>query len=171
MKQLEGVESVSGINHLPLAGDVWGLPFQIEGRPAPAPGETPNAAPRNVYDQDMTTAWRCDGDGSGQKLTIDLAGSTKIGEVGLIPGYAKTDARSGVDRYAENDRLTRVRWVFDDGTTVEQTLDPSPQNRAMQSIRIPVTKAARVVVEIVDVKRGPRDTIAVSELRIGQTAS
>jgi hypothetical protein len=127
-------------------------------------------APSNVYDQDMTTAWRCDGDGAGQKLTIDLADSTKIGEVGLVPGYAKTDARSGVDRYAENDRLTRVRWVFDDGTSVEQALDPSPSNRALQSIRIPPTKATRVVVELLDVVRGPRNTIAVSELRIGETA-
>ena len=61
--------------------------------------------------------------------------------------------------------------MFDDGRTVEQTLDPSPQNRAMQSIRIPATKSAQVVVEILDAKRGPRNTIAVSELRIGQTAS
>ncbi|CAN5416053.1 hypothetical protein BH10ACT10_BH10ACT10_01570 [soil metagenome] len=127
-------------------------------------------APSNVYDQDMTTAWRCDGDGSGQKLTIDLAGATKIGEVGLIPGYAKTDARSGVDRYAENNRLTRVRWVFDDGTSVEQNLDPASSNRELQSIRIPATKSTRVAVQILSAQRGSRNTIAVSELRIGQTA-
>lgn len=128
-------------------------------------------APSNVYDQDMTTAWRCAGDGSGQRLTIDLAGTTKIGEVGLIPGYAKTDARSGVDRYAENNRLTRVRWVFDDGTSVDQTLDPSSSNRAVQSIRIPATKSTRVVLETLSAQRGSRNTIAVSELRIGETAS
>ena len=127
-------------------------------------------APSNVYDQDLTTAWRCDGDGAGQKLTVDLADATKIGEVGLIPGYAKTDARSGVDRYAENNRITKVRWVFDDGTSVEQSFDASPTNRAMQSMRIPVTKSSRVVVEILDVQSGPRNTIAVSELRIGQAA-
>jgi hypothetical protein len=127
--------------------------------------------PGNVYDQDLTTAWRCDGDGTGQKLTIDLADTTRIGEVGLTPGYAKTDAHSGVDRYAENNRITKVRWTFDDGTSVEQDFDPSPTNRSMQSIRIPVTKASRVVVEIVDAKRGARNTVAVSELRIGQTAN
>jgi len=28
-----GVESVSGINHLPLAGDLWTFSFLVEGRP------------------------------------------------------------------------------------------------------------------------------------------
>lgn len=126
--------------------------------------------PGNVYDEDMTTAWRCDGDGTGEKLTINLADPTRIGEVGLIPGYAKTDPRSGEDRYAENNRISKVRWVFDDGTTVEQTFDTSAKHRSMQTMRIPVTKADRVVVEILGAERGPRNTVAVSEVRIGQVA-
>ena len=133
-------------------------------------GNLVSYSPGNVYDEDMTTAWRCDGDGSGQKLTVDLAGKTKIGEVGLVPGYAKTDVRSGIDRYAENDRITRVRWVFDDGTTVEQSFDPAVKNRSMQSMRIPVTTARAVVVEVLDSQRGTRNTIAVSELRLGAVA-
>jgi putative ABC transport system permease protein len=36
-----GVESASAINHLPLAGDVWGNSFIIEGRPLPLPGHEP----------------------------------------------------------------------------------------------------------------------------------
>ena len=123
--------------------------------------------PSNVFDEDMTTAWRCDGDGSGQKLTVDLAETTKIGQLGLIPGYAKTDPRSGVDRYAENNRITKVRWQFDDGTSIEQTFDPSAKDRSMQSMRIPVVKTSQVIVEILDSKRGPRNTVAVSELRLG----
>lgn len=35
---LPGVESVSAINHLPLAGDTWGTGLTIEGRPLPSPG-------------------------------------------------------------------------------------------------------------------------------------
>ena len=32
-----------GINHLPLAGDLWGWDFEIEGRPKPRPGDAPHA--------------------------------------------------------------------------------------------------------------------------------
>ena len=45
---LPGVKSVSAINHLPLAGDVWTVPFMIEGRPAPAPGEKQGAVYRII---------------------------------------------------------------------------------------------------------------------------
>jgi predicted permease len=48
VRALPGVASASAINHLPLAGDVWGFPFHIEGRPADAPGESPSAAFRVV---------------------------------------------------------------------------------------------------------------------------
>jgi putative ABC transport system permease protein len=44
-----GVVSASAINHLPLAGDIWGFPFHVEGRPRPAPGEAPSAAYRVVF--------------------------------------------------------------------------------------------------------------------------
>ena len=46
VRTLRGVESVGGINHLPLAGDIWGWSFTIEGRPKPRPGEFPLAVYR-----------------------------------------------------------------------------------------------------------------------------
>jgi len=42
------VASASLVNHLPLAGDVWGREFRIEGRPTPAEGESPRATYRVV---------------------------------------------------------------------------------------------------------------------------
>jgi predicted permease len=48
VRALPGVRSAGAINHLPLAGDLWTLPFQIEGRPAPPPGDEPGAAYRVV---------------------------------------------------------------------------------------------------------------------------
>ncbi len=48
VRALPGVESAGGINHLPLAGDTWGLAFAIEGRPKPRPGDEPEAVYRVV---------------------------------------------------------------------------------------------------------------------------
>jgi putative ABC transport system permease protein len=39
MQAIPGVQSVSAINHLPIAGDMWGMPYRPEGRPIPKPGE------------------------------------------------------------------------------------------------------------------------------------
>ena len=39
LSALPGVESASAINHLPLAGDLWGRGLVIEGRPLPPPGQ------------------------------------------------------------------------------------------------------------------------------------
>jgi predicted permease len=44
-----GVQSASGINHLPLAGDEWGFRFHIEGRPPERPGEESVATYRAVF--------------------------------------------------------------------------------------------------------------------------
>jgi putative ABC transport system permease protein len=48
VRGLPGVVSAGAINHLPLAGDIWGWPFEVEGAPPPGPGESPSAAYRVV---------------------------------------------------------------------------------------------------------------------------
>jgi putative ABC transport system permease protein len=48
VRAIPGVVAAGGINHLPLAGDLWGWPFLIEGRPRPRPGELPGAVYRLV---------------------------------------------------------------------------------------------------------------------------
>src|SRR5262249_12327892 len=48
VRALPGVAAASAINHLPLAGDIWGFPFHVEGQPRPAPGEARTAAYRVV---------------------------------------------------------------------------------------------------------------------------
>ncbi len=45
---MPGVRSVSAINHLPIAGDMWGLPYRAEGKPIPKPGEYLHATYRVV---------------------------------------------------------------------------------------------------------------------------
>lgn len=48
VRALPGLESAGFINHLPIAGDQWGFPFNVEGRPKPKRGESPTAAYRVV---------------------------------------------------------------------------------------------------------------------------
>lgn len=49
VKAMPGIVSASYINHLPIGGDIWGLSFRVEGRPAPKPGESPTATYRVVF--------------------------------------------------------------------------------------------------------------------------
>ncbi|RNL66086.1 hypothetical protein EFK50_00165 [Nocardioides marmoriginsengisoli] len=122
----------------------------------------------NAVDGDPATAWRCDGRAIGETLTFTLPPDTEVAEVGLIPGYAKTDASSGADRYAENNRITRVRWTLADGVVVEQKLDPSPDDRSVQRIRVPRTETGEITVEVLGAKRGPRNTTAISEVEVSE---
>jgi putative ABC transport system permease protein len=46
LRALPGVQSASAINHVPIAGDLFRLGVEIEGRPAPRPGEEVGAAYR-----------------------------------------------------------------------------------------------------------------------------
>lgn len=124
----------------------------------------------NATDDDVATAWRCDGTAVGETLTIALPEGTEVAEVGLVPGYAKTDATSGVDRYAENNRITRVRWTLDGGTSVEQTLDPDPTNRAVQLLRVPETATGSISLEILAVEKGKRDTTAISQIAVASAS-
>lgn len=121
--------------------------------------------PRNTLDGDGSTAWRCDGRGVGERLTFALPAGTQVAEVGLVPGYAKTDPVNGVDRYAQNDRITAVRWTIGDRTVV-QRLSPDGHDRSLRTVRIPVTQASRVRLQILATARGPRNTVAISTVRI-----
>lgn len=44
VRAVPGVLSAGMTNHLPVAGDLWGLPFWVDGRPLPHPGEEPDGA-------------------------------------------------------------------------------------------------------------------------------
>jgi putative ABC transport system permease protein len=43
VRTLPGVERAGAINHVPLVGDIWGLPYAVDGRPPATPGDEPVA--------------------------------------------------------------------------------------------------------------------------------
>src|SRR5215472_2656552 len=49
VRAVPSVVSAGLTNHLPIAGDIWGYPFWIEGQSIPAPGDEPDAAYRLVF--------------------------------------------------------------------------------------------------------------------------
>jgi hypothetical protein len=63
-----------------------------------------------LLDGRRDTAWRCDGDATGQTVRLTLSAPTDITEVGMIPGYDKIDATTGVDRWSQNRRVTAAGW-------------------------------------------------------------
>ena len=46
IRGLPGVSSVAMVNHIPLAGDIWGTNMAVEGRPIPGPGHEVNTTYR-----------------------------------------------------------------------------------------------------------------------------
>ncbi|MGH3724892.1 MAG: NADase-type glycan-binding domain-containing protein [Mycobacterium sp.] len=98
-----------------------------------------------AFDADPLTAWRCQWkEQDGQSITAKFDHPMLVTSVGLIPGYAKTDI-DGSDRFAQNRKITRVRWEFSDGSSVKQQV---PVSRALASIKVNVvTDSVTMVIE------------------------
>jgi hypothetical protein len=122
-------------------------------------------APRAADDQ-AETAWRMDGDGTGQSLTLSLGGSHHIVSVGMIPGYALVDPCDGTNRFTQNRRITKATWQFDDGTVVTQELRDAAE---MQQVAVSA-QATTVTLHLDGVTADPeRDFTAISELDVRGT--
>ncbi|WP_203338152.1 NADase-type glycan-binding domain-containing protein [Nocardioides limicola] len=154
------------------SGDVLeGVTIEV---PATAPpgtsltGERVDFEAANMVDGDPETTWRMPGDGTGEELLLTLTSQTRLVEVGLINGYAKTDkvGPDEVNWYRQNRRITEVTWIFDDGTEVIQSLE---EHRRPQTMRIDpvITTSVRVRIdEVTAPGQGPRgrNFTAVSEI-------
>jgi hypothetical protein len=129
--------------------------------------------PPNMVDGNPNTAWRCDGDGIGHTITINLGAETPIAELGLINGYAKLDPKSNAHRYPEYRRITAVTWSFPDGTTVQQTFADNAETS--QTVRIPVHTAS-VLTLTIEGSTAPgltaktRDAVLISEISVARPA-
>ena len=104
---LPGVESVSAINHLPLAGDWWGTSLAIEGRPLPPPG------------QEVIGIFRVSRPGYFQTMGIPLRAGRDFTERDTpdAPGVAII-----------NETLARRHWPSEDPIGKRVTLDDPRDN-------------------------------------------
>lgn len=143
------------------------LPFASASAPTTAADgvdacqATTSYSASRLIDGAPDTAWRMDGDGSGQTLTLTLSGEHRVREVGLVPGYNKVDPCDGADRFVQNRRPTSVTWLFDDGTQATQTLSDV---RQLQTVSVDATTTT-VRLRLDGVTGSPeRDFTAISEV-------
>lgn len=129
----------------------------------------------NAVDRRPETAWRCDHDGVGARLSVTFAQPAVIGWIGVVPGFAKTDPYDGTDRYLQGRKVSSARFVFDGGYYVECAFDTSSTSRAMQMVRFPPTTTGHVDMIVLGSVPGTptngftaTDKIAVSELAVGR---
>ena len=116
-----------------------------------------------IVDGTPDTAWRVAGDGRGVKVTISLPQASKLSAVGIVPGYDKIDSCTNADRFVQMRRITRARWTFADGSTIEQTFQDA---RSMQVAPVD-TITTVVTLEILATSGAPElDFTAISELKV-----
>lgn len=125
----------------------------------------------NMLDGVAETCWRMPGSGADREITFSFPEPATLTEVGLINGYAK---RSGdLDWYRGNRKLLQVTWVFDDDTTVEQSLD---QTRRLQLLEIDPVTTTTVTLRLDEVSepgpgRSARDNTAISDVSLVGSAA
>jgi hypothetical protein len=131
---------------------------------------------RNMLDGVAQTCWRMPGDGTGEEIVLHLPGRSELTSVGLVNGYAKVahDASGRtLDWYHGNRRITRVEWVFDDGSTVRQSFGDS---RRLQTMSVDHVSTRTVRLRLLSVSdpgtgRAARDYTAISDVSlVGSTA-
>jgi putative ABC transport system permease protein len=107
VERLPGVTSSSAINHLPLAGDIWGWPFWVEGRPIPRPGE-----------------------GQGATYRVALPGYFRTMGIELLRGrdLSSADTLDAPGVVVVNQRLAERFWPGEDVLGKRLTLD-NPERR------------------------------------------
>lgn len=125
-------------------------------------GNVVTYAVTNAVDGVNSTAWRVEGDGVGQTISVQFDRPTYVTEVGLIPGYDKVDPVDGTDRFYENRRVRSVRWEFDGGVTQGQAFSDDRRIQVTQVAAVLTTRVRLVIQETT--APGGRDFTAISEI-------
>jgi len=128
-----------------------------------AAGNVVTYVPGNVIDGDVETAWRTPGDGRGASVTLIFDNPINLVRIGLIPGYAKTDPQTGVDRFRQNRIIQSVEYRVPGLPHVPATFRPLP---VPQFVRLRVT-TSRITVRILTTSgSGGLDYTAISEIYV-----
>jgi hypothetical protein len=125
-------------------------------------GSTVTFEAGNVVDGLADTAWRVEGDGVGHTLTVRFDRPVHLTAIGLLPGYAKVDQVSGVNRFRQNRRVTAATYNFDGGAQVAVTFSDTAE---LQLVEVDADTTT-VVIEITGSTRATeRPYTAISEVQ------
>ena len=109
LSALPGVESASAINHLPLAGDLWGRGLVVEGRPLPPPG------------QEIPVAYRVSRPGYLHTMGIPLRAGRD---------FTERDAADAPGTIIINETLAKKQWPSEDPIGKRVTMDDQRSSSA-----------------------------------------
>jgi serine/threonine protein kinase len=128
-----------------------------------AAGNVVTYVPANVIDGDVETAWRTPGDGRGASVTLIFDNPVSVVRIGLIPGYAKTDPQTGVDRFRQNRIIESVEYRVPGLPSTIKAFRPVP---VPQFVHMRVT-TSRITVRILTTSgSGGLDYTAISEIYV-----
>jgi hypothetical protein len=136
-----------------------------------ASGRAATYPPEAMVDTDPSTAWRMDGDGTGQKIIVSFPRVVTVTGLALDPGFDKVGKHQ--DRWPENRRISSATFTADDGSafTIGFDTDPKlPASQRLQTFLLPkplTTRTISVQIEATDpAARGIFDTTAISRLAV-----
>jgi hypothetical protein len=115
----------------------------------------------NTIDGNPATAWRVKGRGVGETLAVAFDRPVHLTSIGMVPGWAAIDDVSRANRFVENKRVTRARFVFTDGSAVDFTYSDAP---VMQHAVVDVDTTGVVMQILASGPRTKRNYTAISDL-------
>jgi hypothetical protein len=155
--------SPSGPSPQLIRGGVQVIATDTAASSTDAAGNVVTYVPANVIDGDVETAWRTPGDGHGVSVTLIFDNPINIVRIGLIPGYAKTDPQTGVDRFRQNRIIESVAYQVPGLPSTTKEFRPLP---VPQFTHLRVT-TSRITVKILSTSpSGGLDYTAISEIYV-----
>jgi hypothetical protein len=142
-------------------------PVDVEASASAGPSKDAAGSPvtfeaENVIDGKADTAWRVEGDGVGHSLTFRFDRKVHLSAIGLVPGYAKVDPVSGVERFWQNRRVSTATYTFDSGATVAVKFSDTAD---LQWLDVDADTTSVVIQITGSTEATERDYTAISEVQ------
>jgi hypothetical protein len=135
-------------------------------------GRTATYPATAMVDTDPATAWRMNGDGTGQTITLTFGRPVTVTGLALDPGFDKVGSKHE-DRWPENRRISAATFTTDDGSAFAVGFATDASLRAsgrLQTFMLPAPVTTTTVTVHIDATEpaapGTFDTTAISRFAV-----